>query len=303
VTGGRVLVTGAGGFVGGALGRGLASLGWQVTALDRAFDAPARAALAGIPLVEADLALSLPPLPAADAIVHAAALTTEPAAAGLTAVAHLEANLRPLMAMLAHAAATRPRAFVVLSSSGVFEPGDGRPDLTDACVPTGLAPYAAAKRAGEALAPAALAGIAEVHVLRLGYILGDGERVRATRARLSLVGQYLAEARAGRPLAFRADDPRRDWTDAADLAPALARLLAGPAAGRPLHLASPHIRRDSEIAAAVAALHPGTTLRPEPAPGPAKPPMIASRIAALEGFGWTTPEAAIARLARAEVPA
>ena len=35
----RVLVTGAGGFVGRALSLGFADLGWQVIGLDRAFDA------------------------------------------------------------------------------------------------------------------------------------------------------------------------------------------------------------------------------------------------------------------------
>ena len=34
----RVLITGAGGFVGGALALGFAELGWRVLAMDRSFD-------------------------------------------------------------------------------------------------------------------------------------------------------------------------------------------------------------------------------------------------------------------------
>jgi UDP-glucose 4-epimerase len=72
----------------------------------------------------------------------------------------------------------RPRragAFVFLSSSGVFAPTDGAPDLADACTPTATHPYAAAKRAGEVLVPAALAGHCLGPCRPLGYLYGPGE--------------------------------------------------------------------------------------------------------------------------------
>ncbi len=297
-----ILITGAGGFVGGALAAGFLALGWRVIALDRSFDAATRARLAGAALIEADLAAGVPGGIAAGAAVHAAALTTDPAAAGLSPAAHVAANIRPLLAMLHWAAAARPRAFVFLSSSGVFAPGDGVPDLTDACTPSAAGPYAAAKRAGEFLAPAGLPEGTAAHVVRLGYIFGPHEVARESRLRVSRVADWLAAARAGRPLPVPADDPRRDWTWAPDLAPALAGLIAGDPAGRPVHLGAGHVLRDSALAALIAAEVPGTRTAPAPAAG-AKPPMVPSRIPALAGLAWTPPGAGIAVLAREGVPA
>src|SRR5688572_21451310 len=51
----RALVTGATGFVGGALARRLHSMGWEVTALGRNPDAGQRLAIEGIRFVRADL--------------------------------------------------------------------------------------------------------------------------------------------------------------------------------------------------------------------------------------------------------
>ena len=69
----RVLITGAGGFVGGALAAGFVRLGAWVTGLDRTFDADARARLTGVELVECDLADGQGRLRdlSADVIIHA----------------------------------------------------------------------------------------------------------------------------------------------------------------------------------------------------------------------------------------
>ncbi|WP_306117623.1 MULTISPECIES: NAD(P)-dependent oxidoreductase [unclassified Roseitalea] len=302
---GRVLITGAAGFVGSALATGFLASRWQVAAVDRAFDASARTRLSGADRIRADLGADpAPALPSADVIIHAAALTTDPAEAGITCADHLGANLAPLLAILRHAARSAPSAFVFLSSSGVFEPGDGDPDLTDACTPTARTPYAAAKRAGELLAPAALAGVCDVHVVRLGHLYGPHEMPRASRMGLSRVARYRADAAAGRPLIPAAGDPRREWTHVDDLAPALTRLLAGPPRAGAVHLCAPAVLRDSELAAIVAAAVPGTRIAPAPESGPpAKPPMIASRLAALDGLAWTAPRDGIAALCRQKVPA
>lgn len=300
----RVLVSGAGGFVGHALSVGFASLGWEVTAVDVHFDEGVRTRLARVDLVEADLGERLlPELPRVDVVVHAAALTTDPSELGCTRAEHLAANMRPLLTVMEHAARSRPAAFVFLSSSGVFSDGDGRDTLTDADHPTGCTPYAVAKQVGERLVHAAFGGAPTPHVVRLGYVYGPHESSRPSRRRVSLVAEWLRAARDGRPLEVRADDPARDWTFAPDLAPALARLVDAPGAGRPLHLCSPHIVRDRALAALVSRRHPGTSLVTVPASTRVKPPMAPSDIAALRGFAWTDPDVGLARLVGREAVA
>lgn len=299
----RVTISGAGGFVGSALAVGFAALGWQVTALDQAFDHDTRARLAGHDLVTADLSQGVPAgLPPAQLIVHAAALTTDHVDLGWTRAAHLAANTRPLLAMMEHAAHTDVDAFVFLSSSGVFAVGDGGAALTDTDAPTGRSPYAAAKRAGELLVLAGFDRRPAPHVVRLGYVYGRRETTRATRTRVSLAAQWLAAARAGQPLGVRADDPARDWTFAPDLAPALARLGIAASAGRPVHLGSPYVVSDSALAALVRDHFPTATLVTESVTGALKPPMAPSDIPALRGLVWTDPPTAVAQLA-AEVAA
>lgn len=301
---GRVLITGAGGFVGGALAEGFEALGWRVTALDLAFVDNGPTGGASVDRVIADLSAGVPAhLPPVDVVVHAAAVTTEAADLGWTRAAHVSANLRPLLAMLDYASRTPPRAFVFLSSTGVFASGDGSDALADTDEARGTSPYAAGKRAGETLVPAALEGVTAAHVVRLGYIYGPHEQARPSRRRLSPVGQWLAAARAGRPLEVRADDPRRDWTFAPDLAPAVARLVAGAASPRPVHVGSPFVLTDSAMAALITHHVPGVASIVVPASGPMKPPMRPSDIPALRGFPWTAPDAGIVRLAAAEVVA
>ncbi len=301
---GRVLITGAAGFVGSALTAGFAALGWRVTAIDLSFDGAPAPRPGSVETVTVDLSEGVPEgVPGADLVVHAAAVTTEASDLGWSRAAHVAANLRPLLAVLDYAARRPPRALVFLSSTGVFASGDGVDALTDTDLARGTSPYAAAKRAGETLVPATLDGVTAAHVVRLGYIYGPHEQVRPSRRRLSPVAQWLAAARAGRPLEVRADDPHRDWTFAPDLAPALGRLIAGAASRGPVHLGSPFVLADSAMAALVARHVPGATSIAVPASGAMKPPMRPSDIAALRGFVWTAPDAGIARLAAAEVAA
>lgn len=320
----RMLITGAGGFVGGCLARGFADLGWSVTGLDRDVDETGRDRR--IDRVVADLTDGVPDeVPHADVVIHAAWVTTPPETLGVTTPAYVALNLRPLLTMLEHVGATRPAVFVFLSSSGVFAPDDGSitdgvgrrgssgsgstdgpaepgRGLTDNDVPTGRSPYAVAKRAAEALVEGAIGGPTEPHVVRLGYLFGPTETSRPSRVGLSLVGRWLAAARAGDPCEVRDDDPTREWTYAPDLAAAFERLVGAPASPRPIHLGSPHIRTDREMASRIAERVSGATVRavPAPADAPVKPPMIASDIPALRGFAWTSPEAALADMCATE---
>ncbi len=298
---GRILITGAGGFVGGALATGFAALGWDVVAVDGTFDDAARARLSGCDIVRADLA-SAPDLPAAAVIVHAAALTTGPDALGITPAAHVAANMVPLLAMLEHAARVRPAAFVFLSSSGVFAATDGSPDLTDTDPATAQGPYSAAKRAGEALVSGALGGLCETFCVRLGYLYGPHEAPRATRRRVSMIRGWLDTAAAGGTIAVDAGDPRRDWTWTPDLAPALAALLAGPGRAAPIHLCNPETPRDSLVADRIARLFPQTRIA-QTVTQAVKPPMVPSALPALDSVRWTGIDAGLTALAGQAVAA
>ncbi|NNK62794.1 MAG: NAD(P)-dependent oxidoreductase [Gemmatimonadetes bacterium] len=299
----RVLITGAGGFVGSALSEGFASRGWDVVAIDRSFDADPSRDGTRTRRVVADVADGVPDgIGAVDLVVHAAWVTTAPEDLGVTRAEYSSLNLKPLEAVLRWVARARPAAFVFLSSSGVFAAADAatgssasarRPDaaapgLTDALEPTSDSPYAVAKRTGEDLVvTAGTSGRTSMHVVRLGYLYGPGEMARPTRLGVSLVAQWIAAARAGRPLEVRVDDPRREWTWAPDLAPALARIVEGPATPGPIHLCSPHVYGDRELARAVAAAIPGGEVVTVPAMGRVKAPMVPSDLAALRDFEWT----------------
>ncbi len=312
MTGGRVLVTGAGGFVGRSLTHGFSRLGWRVIGLDLpSRDAAggerpegAEGRVGGIRWVSADLAEGVPEeVPEVDLVVHAAWVTTDPETLGISTAEYLGINLRPLLAVLTYAARTRPAAFVFLSSSGVFAAGDATGGLTDEDEPTGTSPYAVAKRAGELLVRPALEPHTAAHVVRLGYLFGPGEAARPSRTRISLIGAWLAAARDGGPLAVRADNPSRDWTFAPDLAAALERIASADSAGHPIHLGSEHVWTDRAVAEHIGAAFGGSELVARPPEGELKPPMISSDVAALSGFRWTDPPSGLRAVIDSEVAA
>jgi len=238
--------------------------------------------------VSADLARGVPEdLPPVDLVIHTAWVTTDPQTLGISVADYLDLNLRPLLTVLAYAARARPSSFVFLSSSGVFESGDGTDGLTDEHRATGVSPYAVAKRAAELLVPSAVEPATAAHVVRLGYLFGPGETARPSRTALSPIGGWLAAASAGRPLEVRSDDPVRDWTFTPDLAAALVRVAGGTPAGHPIHVGSGQTWRDRAVAGEIAAAVGGVALVSVPAGPAVKPPMVPSDVPALRGFPWT----------------
>lgn len=309
-----VLVTGAGGFVGRALTRGFCDLGWRVLGLDRSFDDGWGSG--ATQKVLADLNEGVPPgLPRVEVVVHGAWVTTDPDPGGDLSADYHASNVRPLEAVLDYVGRTGPAAFIFLSSSGVFSPGDAKNSpvgprgkssasgLTDGLLPTGTSRYAVAKRAGEALVSSLLTEKTRTQVVRLGHLFGPGELARPSRAGVSLVARWLASARVGRPLEVRSDDPLRDWTFTPDLAAALERVALEPSMGRPLHVGSPHTLSDRAWADLVAARFPGVEVLTLPALGTVKPPMIPSDVPSLRGLEWCAPaEGLSAMMTEGSVP-
>lgn len=337
-----VLVTGAGGFVGASLTAGFAKLGLDVVAVDRAFDDEApdegpESAGSRIERVVGEIDDGLVGLlPPVDLIVHAAWITTGPDALGVRREEYVARNVAPLRALLPWARETKPAALLFLSSSGVFAPDDaGAPRavtpleaagrtpagvgaapieidrvtmhvgraLTDTDEPTSSAPYAVAKRRGEALVLQEAHHLPAAFVVRLGYLFGPGERTRPTRTRRSLVAEWITAATRGRPLEVRSDDPVRDWTFTEDLAPALLRLVDGTPVQGPVHVASPYAYRDSEVAREIARRIPGARSVAVPGEGVVKPPMAPSHLPALEALPWTDLPSALDRMIGAGAPA
>jgi nucleoside-diphosphate-sugar epimerase len=262
MTGRRALVTGAGGFVGRHLVEALLQDGWHVTALDRTFDAALMDGwgrhAARLTLLQHDAA-ELPEVQA-DALVHAAALTANPAELGLTPEAHVRANLDTMLAALS-AAAERGARCIVLSSSAVFRASAPGP-LDETTPPTPLGLYAVAKAAAEALAETlCIEHGRDVAAVRLSSIYGPGEIARFTRPRTSPVARLIAHALETGRLSVYRDDPARDWTFAPDVGAAVVALLNTPTLDHALYnLASGQTATPLQIAGSIAAALPGVEI-------------------------------------------
>jgi dTDP-4-dehydrorhamnose reductase len=214
----RVLVTGAGGLLGGRLAARLGTE-FDVVAATRVSPAPE-----GITAVTIDL-LSMPSLEhalaesRADAVVHSAALAdadrceAEPALAEASNVRACEA-----LARLCHRSGLR---LIAISTDQVF---DGRrPFVSEADSPEPITTYGRTKLEGE---EAILAEAPGSTVLRVALVHGRGHGRRSTASE----GVEWA-LRAGRPLRLFTDQVRTP-IDAESVADAVGRLLRGSGSGR-----------------------------------------------------------------------
>ncbi|MEO0561660.1 MAG: NAD(P)-dependent oxidoreductase, partial [Chloroflexota bacterium] len=99
----RVLVTGAGGFVGRSIIRALLKHGYDVVALDLAFDVDLVAEWDGqVTVITGPVSIEALGSLAYDSFVHAAALTASPAESKMAPIENLRANVDPLLDLLSH---------------------------------------------------------------------------------------------------------------------------------------------------------------------------------------------------------
>ena len=303
----NVLITGAGGFVGSALAEAQLAAGHAVLATDLAFDNGVRARLGTAQLIEGALPDVLTELNglSADVVIHAAAITADPARFGLTRAGHICANISLLLAALDWARGHGARRFVYLSSSGVFGVAKGTAVADEHSPATATDPYSAAKRAGEILLSGAAEPGFETITLRLGPLFGPHEGVRPTRPTPSLAARMIAAAREDRKIVVASPDARRDWTYLPDIARAIGVMLdhAGPLPPL-LHLTSGMVLSDLELAQAIARLYPETSVqtRSDAPAHPPRPAMVCNRASPLDGFEWTPVILALDALRPTEVP-
>lgn len=191
----KVAVTGATGFIGGALARALVREGHDVLALGRAPDALAALKRDGVHARAAELTFE--PLRAAfadcDAVVHAAARSSPWG----TRQAFLRANVDGTRAVLEACRAAGVRRLLHVSTPSVCFDGSARLDVSEEepLPARQISWYGESKLAAERLVLAAADAQLQVIVMRPRAVLGDGDTalvprlVRALRRRvLPIIG-------------------------------------------------------------------------------------------------------------------
>jgi nucleoside-diphosphate-sugar epimerase len=252
----RVVVTGAGGFVGGHLVERFAREGWEVVALVRAGGSPARPS-ESVRILETDLARPDAldgVLRAGDVVVHLAgrAHVMQERASDPSA-AFRAANVAPTEMLCESAARAGIARFVFISSAKVFGEGRERPyAVGDPMAPAD--PYARSKAEAERIVgQAGERGAFDWTILRPPFVYGPGGKGNFPRlvklARLAtMVPLPLASIENRRSIVFvgnladlivhavqRSESSRRVLlpTDAEDVStPELLRAIAGAAGSR-----------------------------------------------------------------------
>ena len=299
-----VLVTGAGGFVCSEICAALVRAGHAVVGVDRVFDAPTRARLGGVRMVEGTVTEVLADIsditPAA--VIHGAAITASPERLDLTHAGHIRRNVEMHTATLDWARNAGAGQFLFLSSMGVFEPNDAPAQggcFTEATVPTATCTYSAAKQAGELLtASAAEPGFATLS-LRLGNIFGPHEAVRDTRQILCLVSRMIAQARETRVITVDTPEARREWSWLPDLADKIAVLIGEfpDTAPSVRHAGTPPPQTDLAVARAIADRMRNTSLRlVSPPHMTIRPPMASEHPDHFGCSDWTPMDKALEHL-------
>jgi nucleoside-diphosphate-sugar epimerase len=242
---GRVVVTGAAGFIGSHLSEALLDLGHQVTGID-AFtssyaEADKRANAAGLlarpgfQLVEGDLStMELDPLLAgADVVFHQAAQAGVRSSWGLDFDVYVRDNVIATQRLLEACVRCDIRRLVAASSSSVYGDAATYP-TTEESITRPVSPYGVTKLASEHLCLAyAQLGTCSMTVATLRYFTVYGPRQRPDMA----FRRFLEAAYAGRPITVYGDgEQSRDFTYVGDAVRANLLAMTAPFQAEPVNI-------------------------------------------------------------------
>lgn len=221
----RALVTGASGFIGSYVVRGMSDAGYDVTALDIR-NAPALPD--GARMVIADIRHDPFPAEPFDVVIHLAALGGVRASVERPAD-YQATNVDGTRRLLDWASSGWCGRVVFASSSSVYGVTGGRASVeTDPPAP--LSPYAATKVAGEELGRGFAAGGRTFTALRFFTVWGEGQRPDLALA------LFRRKLQAAEPISVFGDGrQRRDLTHATDVVRAVLAAADRPGPGFRIH--------------------------------------------------------------------
>jgi len=234
---GRVVVTGAAGFIGSHLAGALLDLGYEVTGIDAFTASYAQAdkrsnaamleARPGFRLVEGDLStMELDPLLAgADTVFHQAAQAGVRSSWGLDFDVYVRDNVIATQRLLEACVRSGVPRLVAASSSSVYGDAPTYP-TTEASITRPVSPYGVTKLASEHLCLAyAQLGASAMTVATLRYFTVYGPRQRPDMG----FRRFIEAAMAGRPLVVYGDgDQTREFTYVDDVVRASLLAMTAP---------------------------------------------------------------------------
>lgn len=285
----RVLVTGAGGFVGGHLRSALERQGHGVVPVFSARGATGEGL--AVDLADADLARRTVADARPDAVVHLAARARP---SGLESIeALMDNNVRAAHNVLEAVRCLAPRAkVIVVSSSAVYGavPAERNPIVEEEPLRP-LLPYGASKAAVEAVASVYAAHGLDVVLVRPFNLLGPGQGAEFVAGRFAQQVVQIAAGRAEPVIETGPLAPVRDFTDVRDAVRAYVSMLEGRPGYGPFNVCSGVPRSVGDVLREMMALAAvSATVRQRPGagtpPGLDVPYQCGSRAAIGKRVGW-----------------